>query len=78
MLDNSGDSPLQVPGFGGIPLDYERPGKDQFATINDWAQRPAVTRRVPQELADHERPHTYWIDEIEPSLETPDWCRTEL
>lgn len=45
MLDNSGNGPLKVPGFGGVPLDYERPGKDQFATIHDWEQRPAVTRR---------------------------------
>ncbi|CEJ92887.1 hypothetical protein VHEMI08514 [[Torrubiella] hemipterigena] len=62
MVDNSGNGPLQVPGFGGVPLDYERPGKDQFATIHDWAQRPAVTRR-----------ETVMVVVMETLTDRPDW-----
>lgn len=45
-LDNSGDGPLRVPGFGAIPLYYELPSDARFAHgIEEWRQAPAVTAR---------------------------------
>ncbi|RAH85962.1 hypothetical protein BO86DRAFT_137864 [Aspergillus japonicus CBS 114.51] len=45
-FDNSGDGPLQVPGFGTIPLAYELPSDARFAHgIQEWRQAPAVTAR---------------------------------
>ncbi|RFU26273.1 hypothetical protein B7463_g10067, partial [Scytalidium lignicola] len=46
IMDNSGCRPLQVPGFGGIPIDYVLKCEDRFAHgIKDWRQVPAVTAR---------------------------------
>jgi uncharacterized protein DUF4246 len=44
-FDNSGDGPLVVPGFGGIPIDVERPPTERFAhASHDWSQ-PRLTAR---------------------------------
>ncbi|KAJ5934160.1 hypothetical protein N7466_003707 [Penicillium verhagenii] len=46
VLDNSGRAPLQVPGFGEVPIDYEIQCDARFAHgMNEWCQRPAVTAR---------------------------------
>ena len=43
-FDNSGDGPLQVPGFNDVPLSFELPCEDRFAHgFNEWCQLPAVT-----------------------------------
>ncbi|OJK03589.1 hypothetical protein ASPACDRAFT_1862977 [Aspergillus aculeatus ATCC 16872] len=45
-MDNSGDGPLQVPGFNDIPLYYELPRGSRFAHgIADWRQIPQLTLR---------------------------------
>ena len=45
-MDNTGRGPLQVPGFGGIPLEYVLECEHRFAHgTNDWQQVPAVTAR---------------------------------
>ncbi|PYH85253.1 hypothetical protein BO82DRAFT_380854 [Aspergillus uvarum CBS 121591] len=45
-MDNSGDGPLQVPGFNDIPLYYELPRGSRFAYgIADWRQRLQLTLR---------------------------------
>lgn len=45
-LDNSGDGPLRVPGFGGVPLDYElNAGKRFVHGIADWYRNPRLTKR---------------------------------
>ncbi|RAH47137.1 uncharacterized protein BO95DRAFT_441568 [Aspergillus brunneoviolaceus CBS 621.78] len=45
-MDNSGDGPLQVPGFNGVPLYYELPRGSRFAHgIADWRQSPQLTLR---------------------------------
>jgi hypothetical protein len=44
QLDNSGDKPLCVPGFG-LPVDFELPADKRFAhRAHDWAQ-PRMTAR---------------------------------
>ena len=46
VMDNTGRGPIQVPGFGGIPVEYELTCKDRFAHgADDWKQVPAVTAR---------------------------------
>lgn len=48
-LDNSGRGPLRVPGFGGIPVDYQLPLEARFAHgFREWRQSPIVRA---QELA---------------------------
>lgn len=43
-LNNSGDRPLQVPGFGDVPIEYQLPYENRFAHgFNEWDQAPAVT-----------------------------------
>ncbi len=43
-LDNSGTGPLRVPGFGGIPVDYQLPVDSRFAHgAKEWRQSPMVT-----------------------------------
>lgn len=43
-LDNSGRGPLRVPGFGGIPVDYQLPVDARFAHgFQEWRQSPMVT-----------------------------------
>ena len=43
--DNSGDGPLRVPGFGGLPVDLEHKPEERFANgSHDWAQ-PRLTAR---------------------------------
>jgi hypothetical protein len=45
-LDNSGDVPLQVPGFGDIPIHFVLLCYERFAHgILEWRQAPAVTAR---------------------------------
>ncbi|EAW10037.1 DUF4246 domain-containing protein [Aspergillus clavatus NRRL 1] len=45
-LDNRGNGLLRVPGFSGIPIEYEIPSDARFAHgINEWRQAPAVTAR---------------------------------
>lgn len=45
-MDNSGRVPLQVPGFNGIPNDFELKCENRFAHgVNEWQQVPAVTAR---------------------------------
>jgi hypothetical protein len=45
-MDNTGRGPLQVPGFGGIPIEYVLKCEDRFAHgVEDWTQVPAVTAR---------------------------------
>jgi hypothetical protein len=45
-MDNSGHGPLQVPGFGSIPIDHGLECEDRFAHgIKEWKQVPAVTAR---------------------------------
>ncbi|RAH67604.1 DUF4246 domain-containing protein [Aspergillus aculeatinus CBS 121060] len=45
-MDNSGDGPLQVPGFNDVPLYYELPRGSRFAHgIADWRQSPQLTLR---------------------------------
>ena len=48
-MDNSGRGPLRVPGFGGIPVDFELPITERFADgYLEWRQSPPITA---QELA---------------------------
>jgi hypothetical protein len=43
-LDNSGRGLLRVPGFGGVPLDYQLPVDARFAHgVREWRQGPMVT-----------------------------------
>lgn len=43
-LDNSGHGPLRVPGFGGVPVDYQLPVDARFAHGDqEWRQSPIVT-----------------------------------
>ncbi|KAJ5627829.1 hypothetical protein N7490_010057 [Penicillium lividum] len=43
-MDNSGNGPLRVPGFGGIPIHFELPLDARFAHGNhEWQQTPAAT-----------------------------------
>ncbi|RFU81038.1 hypothetical protein TARUN_1131 [Trichoderma arundinaceum] len=45
-LDNSGHTPLQVPGFGGLPISYELDPKTRFCHgMQEFKQTPAVTAR---------------------------------
>lgn len=47
-MDNSGDKPIRVPGFGGIPVDFQEEwdGNKRFAHgANDWNQHPRLTVR---------------------------------
>lgn len=45
-LDNSGQGPLRVPGYGGVPLDYQHPFNLRFASgFHDYQQTPAITAR---------------------------------
>ncbi|KAF3394386.1 hypothetical protein F1880_004724 [Penicillium rolfsii] len=45
-LDNSGNGPLRVPGFNGVPLYYEHPKDNRFAHgIADWRQFPQLFLR---------------------------------
>ncbi|CAI7565253.1 unnamed protein product [Penicillium viridicatum] len=45
-LDNSGTSPLRVPGFNGVPLFYEHSKDNRFAHgIADWRQTPQLFLR---------------------------------
>ncbi|RDW56739.1 hypothetical protein BP6252_13994 [Coleophoma cylindrospora] len=45
-MNNTGRGPLRVPGFGGIPIEYELECEQRFAHgVNDWKQVPAVTAR---------------------------------
>jgi hypothetical protein len=64
VFDNSGRGPLQVPGFGGIPIHYELQSDARFAHgIQEWRQAPAVTARelamvaVMNNLTDHPEWH---------------------
>lgn len=42
-LDNSGNGPLRVPGFNGVPLYYEHSKDNRFAHgIADWRQIPQL------------------------------------
>ncbi|GKZ19918.1 hypothetical protein AbraIFM66951_001205 [Aspergillus brasiliensis] len=45
-LTNTGDGPLQVPGFGSIPLDFQLPPEARFAHgLMDYRHSPRLTRR---------------------------------
>lgn len=71
-LANSGRGPLQVPGFGGIPIHYELPPDARFAHGNEeWRQAPAVTARelamlaMMNQITDHHDWHVHvFNDEI--------------
>ncbi|KAJ5908750.1 hypothetical protein N7495_001432 [Penicillium taxi] len=65
-MDNSGNAPLQVPGFGNIPLYYDLPAEARFVHgIVDWIQAPIVTARelamvgVMDRITDHP---TWFVD----------------
>lgn len=46
LLDNSGNGPLQVPGFGSIFLDYELPREARFAHgLVEFRHTPRLTAR---------------------------------
>lgn len=43
-MDNSGQGPLRVPGFGGIPIQHELQPELRFAhAMAEWRQAPPVT-----------------------------------
>ncbi|GKZ30895.1 hypothetical protein AbraIFM66950_010584 [Aspergillus brasiliensis] len=70
-FNNSGDSPLRVPGFGAIPLDYELPSDARFAHgMDEWRQAPAVTARelamtaVMNRLTDRPNWHVEVFDDV--------------
>lgn len=45
-FDNTGHGPLRVPGFAGIPIQYDLPSNVRFADgVVEWRQAPAVTAR---------------------------------
>jgi hypothetical protein len=45
-MDNSGNGRLRVPGYGGIPVDFQLPGRERFAHgFEDFRQTPAITAR---------------------------------
>ncbi|OJK04635.1 hypothetical protein ASPACDRAFT_1884306 [Aspergillus aculeatus ATCC 16872] len=45
-LVNTGEGPLEVPGFGSIPLDYQLPPEARFAHgLVDYRHSPRLTRR---------------------------------
>ncbi|KAF3401652.1 hypothetical protein F1880_009974 [Penicillium rolfsii] len=45
-LTNTGHGPLQVPGFGGIPLNFELPPENRFAHgLVDYRHSPRLTKR---------------------------------
>ncbi|RAL16006.1 DUF4246 domain-containing protein [Aspergillus homomorphus CBS 101889] len=45
-LTNSGDGPLEVPGFGSIPLDFQLPPEARFAHgLLDYRHTPRLTKR---------------------------------
>ncbi|KAJ6004880.1 hypothetical protein N7540_012679 [Penicillium herquei] len=45
-LTNTGDGPLQVPGFGSIPLDFQLPQEAHFASgLMDYRHTPRLTKR---------------------------------
>ena len=45
-MDNSGRVPLRVPGFNGIPDDFQLKCENRFAHgVSEWQQVPAVTAR---------------------------------
>lgn len=45
-FNNTGDGPLRVPGFAGIPVHYELPSNERFAHgMVEWREAPAVTAR---------------------------------
>lgn len=47
-LDNGDRSPLQVPGFQGIPVHYEPKSGNRFAHgEREWRQAPVVPAREP-------------------------------
>lgn len=42
-MDNSGQSLLQAPGFGDVPLDFQLPAEERYAHgIKDWRQTPTI------------------------------------
>jgi hypothetical protein len=68
-LDNSGrsDGPLRVPGFGGIPVDYQLPAASaRFAHgVQEWRQSPMVTAQESAMVAVMERltdKPMWWVD----------------
>jgi hypothetical protein len=45
-MDNSGNGRLRVPGYGGIPIDFQLPPRERFAHgFEDFRQTPAITAR---------------------------------
>jgi hypothetical protein len=53
-MDNTGNKPIRVPGFGGMPVDFEEDSDDRkrFAHgANDWDQSPRLTARELSMLA---------------------------
>ncbi|EPE02455.1 hypothetical protein F503_06748 [Ophiostoma piceae UAMH 11346] len=43
-MDNSGEGPLRVPGFGGMPMTFQLPANSRFAHgFNEWRQSPIIT-----------------------------------
>ncbi|OOQ88845.1 hypothetical protein PEBR_11698 [Penicillium brasilianum] len=67
-LNNDGQGPLQVPGFGNIPLDFELPPEIRFAHgLVDYRHSPRLTKREMAMLRLMQR-----ITEI------PEWHRTIL
>jgi hypothetical protein len=67
-LTNVGHGPLKVPGFGGIPLDFELPPESRFAHgLVDYRHSPRLTKR---EMA--------MLRLMQHITETPGWHRLVL
>src|SRR5271156_6519005 len=76
-LDNSGLGPLRVPGFDGIPVDYQLPVDARFAHgVREWRQSPMVTAQKLAMVAVMDRltdKPTWFVDIFNDAIVTW-WC----
>lgn len=83
-MDNSGRGPLRVPGFGGIPVQYELWPEDRFAhALAEWRQPSLIPRgelpmvRAINAMTDHagwplldSDALAHWQEQIRPRYES--------
>ncbi|PWY80491.1 hypothetical protein BO70DRAFT_362443 [Aspergillus heteromorphus CBS 117.55] len=77
-LNNTGQGPLLVPGFAGIPIHYALPSDARFAHgMVEWRQAPAVTAREIAMVAamDNLTDRANWHVDIFDDEAVADWKR---
>ncbi|OIW27856.1 hypothetical protein CONLIGDRAFT_705794 [Coniochaeta ligniaria NRRL 30616] len=71
-LNNSCSGPLRVPGFGGIPVDYQLPVDARFAHgVREWRQSPMVTAQESAMVAVMDRltdKPTWYVDVFDDAI----------